>query len=367
MRLLSLWGILLFGLFIPLSSSAQLDISAGFYNEDIQVFFLSDFDLTGTGASPLIFWVRLENQTGVGRDVSLSLTIESQNYGIIAEGTTEPFTLGPNEIEEITNQNLFSQVGRYKLQNYSIEDAVAEDLKNIILQTGKLPSDTYIFRLTVQDAADPSISDTEEIVLNITNPTTLDLISPGARVDGGELPEIYTTLPQFQWNSNASRFEITICEKLPTNTSPEDVMNNTPRFQHILPDPPEFPDPLSLQYPSTGAWPLEEGKTYYWQVKALITTSSGTVELESEIWGFKIGNLTRGALAPEMLRILSILRDLLGDEVIDGLLGEGGELEGFRPTGVVLEDGRRITLEELTTLIEKLRRGELQITSFFVE
>ena len=145
-------------------------------------------------------------------------------------------------------------------------------------------------------------------------------------------------------------------------------MNNTPRFQHILPDPPEFPDAFSLQYPSTGAWPLEEGKTYYWQVKALVTTSSGPMELESEIWGFKIGGLSRGGvLTPELLRILSFLKDILGEDVIDELFSKGGELEGFRPTGVILDEGKRISLEELTPLIEKLRKGELRITGFSVE
>ena len=45
----------------------------------------------------------------------------------------------------------------------------------------------------------------------------------------------------------------------------------------------------SFQYPFSGAYPLEEGNVYVWQVKKTMPTTAGEQELLSSIFSFKIG------------------------------------------------------------------------------
>lgn len=335
---------------------AQLNIDGGLYNEDLQVFYLSDFDLTQSGAGPLIFWIRLENNSDTARSVVLSLLFKSDNYGTLIQATSAPFTMAAGEVREATNQDLTTKAQDYTLQDYNIGGA-ANDLKDAILRTGELPADTYTFVLTIEDADDPSVKDSVILgPLTLSNPTTLDLVSPGASPDSGELPVIFTTSPLFQWQSNASQFRITVCEELSTDSSPEDVMDNLPRLKREV-------SGLSFQYPeypTTGEWPLEEGKTYFWQVEAIVTTTSGLIYMPSEIWGFRIGELGAGMLSAEQAQILSFLHDVLGND-FDRLIEQGGELEGFDPTGVVLKDGQRISLTELIALGEKFSNGEYRL------
>jgi len=139
-------------------------------------------------------------------------------------------------------------------------------------------------------------------------------------------------------------------------------MDNEPRLEM------EVSNQTSLQYPSVGVWPLEPGKTYFWQVVAIVQTSGGPVELESEIWGFTIGDLgAGGSSSAQQIQVLGYLRAILGEDVVDALLGEGGPLAHHRPTGVILRNGSRLGDEELRSLIDRFRSGEFQVISFSVE
>ena len=45
----------------------------------------------------------------------------------------------------------------------------------------------------------------------------------------------------------------------------------------------------SFQYPFSGAYPLEEGNVYCWQVMVTSPTTSGSEQMLSSIASFKIG------------------------------------------------------------------------------
>lgn len=347
-------------------SFAQITVESGLYQTDLNIFFINDLDLTQSGNSPLLFWIKITNHYTVSKLVSLKMTI-LQNVlpdadPVLAFGETETYSLDPGTLI-ITNQNLFSQLDQYKFENYSINHNAAERLIEKILSTGKLPSGTYIFNIEITDhsPATGGTSEYTDIIINISNPTTLDLIAPGEPAGSSELTEIYTTLPLFHWESDASEFEIKVCEKLSTHNSPEDVMSNEPHLLKTVNNQKIF------QYPSIDARLLEEGKAYYWQVTALVLSSGGIERLPSEIWGFKIASLSSGSYSAFQIQIVNNLIALLGADFIKGLFEEGGQLANFFPTGVMLKDGTSMTLEDLNALVDKVLAGEIKIKGYSVE
>ena len=344
------------------SQTNQINMNLGLYNEDIKIFFINDFDLTQSGNSPLLFWVDMMNYGDTTRiSIHLSISYISLSSGDteLASGESEPFILQPG-LTRINNQNLFSKHGKYGLENYIVNDDAADKLLEVIYGTGRLPSGIYAFKITAisHDSIGTTIDDVLEVV--VSNLTTLDLIAPGDVADDMELREIYTILPFFRWESDASEFRIRICEKLSINSSPEDVMNNEPRLEMAV-------QTTNLQYPASQAFPLTEGHTYYWQIIAITPSSSGPIELESEIWGFKIASFSQGNTAMLQQQILNYLRLLLGDDAVDELFTENGEMTGFSSTGTILYNKNQINKQELYMFIEQFMAGKVKIKGFSVE
>ncbi len=322
------------------------------------ILFLNDLNLTNLEHAPLLFAVTIQNYYTVRKELVLHFGIHRDNQ-ILLDGTTEPFWIEPSPPPiYLTSQNILSEGGQYSIQNYDIGDAT-DELADAILAQGKLPTGVYKFFVEL-DYESQQIA-YKEVEIRIATSTTLDLISPGQPAEAGQLMEIYTPLPFFQWHSTATKFRITVCEKLAVNSSPPDVMNNEPRLQQIVENFNFF------QYPPFGTWPLQEGKTYYWQIVALIPSSSGDVELPSEIWGFKIANMSNGMLSMYHQQLLNLLSSLLSDGDMRALFENGGALDGFTFTGVMLNNGRTIAMEDLLALIDQVLSGEIIVDGFVVE
>ena len=78
--------------------------------------------------------------------------------------------------------------------------ADAEQMMSAIVQSGQLPNGIYTFRVTATAANGEQIS--REDILNISNPTLLQLISPGGTLADTTINEVYTSYPVFQWESD---------------------------------------------------------------------------------------------------------------------------------------------------------------------
>ncbi len=318
------------------------------------VVFLKDLDLTNLSTVPMLFSVTITNSFTKEIEIVMRLGVIRDGHTLI-EGTTYPFTV-PSGVTFLTNKDLHD---KYPISQTNVD---LGGLENLVYSTGRLPTGYYQFFVNVEYQQN-NIDAYDEEVLNIADaPTVIDLITPGQRADDPNLIEIYTPLPFFVWHSNARKFRVTVCEKLSTNTSPSDVMNNEPRWQQDRDD-----DFTFCQYPSSGAWPLEEGKTYYWQIVAIVESSSGPVELESEIWGFKIRNLSGGMFSMQHQQLLALLTLFLGDGKLEDLFEKGGALEGFTFTGMMLNNDQQITQEDLIALIEKIFINQIKFDRYFVE
>lgn len=351
--------------FIHQEASAQTDtviVDLELFIPSNGIFFINDLNLTHLDRAPLLFAITIKNYFSVPKQLLLHFGIRRNNQTLI-DGTTNPFTIAPFPSQiYLTSHNILAEGQRYSIQNYDIGDAT-DDLLNAILAQGKLPSGEYHFYVEVSyennTIVQRAVFDEEVIWISIS--TTLDLISPGQPADGGDLMELYTTLPFFQWHSTADKFRLTVCEKLPFNSSPQDVMNNEPRLNQVIERRTFF------QYPASGTWPLEPGKTYYWQVVAITESTSGPVELHSEIWGFKIADLMQGVGAMEQQQLISLLMLILGDSRLAALFGSGGDLEGYSFTGVMLKNGQILTQDELLEIAQQILNQRIVIERVVIE
>jgi hypothetical protein len=341
------------------SAYAQLNLNLVLTPElqNAQILRLSDFNITGSGSVSRLFDLTITNRSSVPVNASLRFEFLSDRFPNtpVVVAVSQFFPVPP------TPQSLNLTYPDITRNGNVVYDAEAlDELTNVILKTSRLPTGTYTFNLAIFAEGQPNVPQaSQQQTLTISNPTALDLISPGAPVGGSECYAQFGLLPQFKWDSNADRFLITVCEALPTNSSPEEVMQNEPRLQQLVQRGSDFFGSPSLLYPS-GGLPLEYGKTYYWQVQAMIDAPSGEVRLPSEIWCFQISAIGDPGVEIMLQQLLS----LLNSSDFEALFREGGPLHGFKPTGAAALNGQRMNLTELISL---LRSRSIRVVSTQVE
>jgi len=368
------------------ASMAQVIIQAQLLQRDIRLFFISDLNLTGRGrTSTELFSLTLTNTSAGRQRCCLHLTIDKNSGAApepLASGTTDPFTLEAGQVIRITNVNLFSQARQFSLNDYSIESG-GESVRDKVLATGKLPSGIYRFTFQLQRCdGSPGMFSETYIEIDVSNPVNLDLIGPGAPADRAQPGLSPTPFPMFRWNSNLDRFRLTLAERLPdvhASASPAEIIEDRIRFQRTLivdparsgslaADGAEYIATTSYAYPPAGAWPLELGKVYYWQVTGLAASSGEEISMPGEIWAFKVLGSDGSAPAGEVRidELLATVRPAAG-EAISALIARGGELDGFTATGRCWLNGRWITAEELQIILRKLSTGEYKVIETRVE
>ncbi|MCR4437885.1 MAG: hypothetical protein QHJ34_02425 [bacterium] len=374
---LTLWALTL--PFARRASAQAVTVTSGLFS-DVRTFYLADLDLTRSGGGMPIFWIELRNTSSAAQQVYIRLQLESHDFGVLAWGKTDTFTLGPAEVRRLDNQNLVQEGGRYSFVEYDWNHQLAAELQDYVFAHGKLRPDLYALTIEVYDAGSASMLDDASLTLDITNPSTLDLVAPGARVEGEDLPLVYSIWPVFLWESDIDLFHLVVAEKpvdvhVPIDASPEQILQDQVRLSKYLrvhrgpgAPPPSSGDILVVpstffQYPETGVLPLQEGRTYFWRLTGIVPTSGTTAEMESEIWGFKVAPLSAGDTSPEHLQLLAQLRSLLGDEALEALFAAGGPLHGCVFTGVVQDgEGRAMTLAELVSLVTQLRQSGTELS-----
>ncbi len=239
------------------------------------------------------------------------------------------------------------------------------------MATGKLPSGVYEFRveLTAEPPSSfPPIPDRNpgDNILTISNPTTIELISPGNRVNSSDIPEVPTTTPYFIWQSDAGLFNLLVYKKYEADNI-QDVLSRDPilRLENYPNQVFQYPsetNPLNFVIEgggfsgSRGAVRLiEPGFTYYWYVEALIASASGVITLPSDVFQFKVADRERAAITRH--QILSYLRQILGEEY--DLYME--KLKGYDPSGNLMIDNIPIDIQQLDEFVNKLLSGKITI------
>jgi len=380
------WMALLVILFWAGSASSQLFVESNLLNRSLEVFFLSGLDQNSGARQPPIFELIISGTllppNTETHQVQISLEILKDGTTPLFRGRTGTFEVRQLDLPmlRITNRQLFSNSSQYRIVDGRIADA-GEDLIQDVLSTGKLPSGTYKFDVTLRDLTEGNVDiSNTEFDLFISNPGKLDLTFPGHPAGGrrSDCPELFSNIPQFRWEGDMKFYLVQIAEARP-GEDPESALNQSPRFRRLfaLQDgttsgitaaeiginvPIERVPTTSFQYPSTGeVLRFQPGKTYLWRVIGIINSSSGPIRVESEIFCFRIARLDQLGAGDQQLKL--ILRNLLGPSDFRKLFGDGGEFDGYQAVRISL-DGREVTPAELFL---KLHKSNAQLESYSVE
>jgi len=365
------------------------------YFADFDQFFVSDLNYTDFSKQPFIFRYRIREEDPARlypSDLSFTLTFRANipRYGINQEIFHVKVVAAAEDLAQFSNQTGFEmEIDNQKLSTDSFviytnkgeditficeESRFSDDfgeIQNAIFQTGALPDGQYIFDLQI--TADEETTTASKSIL-IENPTTIELIAPGAELQYHE--EVATKYPIFQWNSmGCNQYGIRICEYDPTlHVSAEDALDD----ESILP----FPDDggyydvgaaVSFQFPLTSARDLGVGKTYVWRVQKVCTTSStrGFDEVQSNIFAFTVRDVaagSEGGASPEQYDpILNAVKELIGEGRFEEYFSHNGALNGYAPTGTIISNGEKINYPQLLEIVSDANRYEVEVKNVYIE
>jgi hypothetical protein len=355
----------------------QLEPSAAL--ENTQVLNFTSLGLSNDGAGPVLISGFLENMTGEAIDnLYMEIKVSASKVGNIIElrsYSTLPFSLSPNQSIYATNNDLSN--GRIPGIDQQIQfsggftpegDGFIENLSG----STALPRDIYmveviIFRVTNANGRRNLASSVIEIGGGATvsfDESEIYLKTPGDIA--GSPSEITNPYPQFSWEGAGDVSYRLLVVEGNGQDSPESLLqsakssSSTDNGGSLL----EFEsldvtvNGTNFQYPSSGAQPLQQGRTYYWRVITSVRSSGDIEELSSEIWSFTLTSASRSAEAPPLsAEVESAIAELIGQEAFTRLKSDGFMLMA------VEYDGQEFTgpaaTAQLEELLQKIRDEEI--------
>jgi hypothetical protein len=257
----------------------------------------------------------------------------------------------------------------------SINPSEFEYLISAVMTTGQLADGEYRFELKVFSGTSSSnvvLTDQDSKTIIVESTTGVNLESPGGMLANTSFNMVYTTYPVFNWNKGNCRnceTYIRVAEfKVGYHSSLEEALrdermvpfNQSENWLQLM-------DVSTYQYPTSDARPLEYGKTYVWQIKTGVPTTSGREEEVSDIYAFKIANPSESAMPSQESMAIQQLREALGEDQFNALFGGDGPLAGFMPTGDALLNNKSIDETTLQYIYNRLLKKEIKIKSVSVK
>jgi len=348
-------------------------------------YYLSMVDINTGESNMPIFMAELSREDGapdhVGVDIEFEIIIDSDALSVDNETLVKVETLQPLQLTDpiflsnmdlnLSTDALFDVSGNPVELDMEISEQMdlseAGQMMSAIVQTGQLPNGIYTFRVTA--TAENGEEIVSEDILNISNPTLLQLVSPGGILADTTINEVYTSYPVFQWESDP-------CNYVNPNTG-ESGCEYYVRVSEFRPDEHSSVDqaiesvtrlPLdqslgfqqvgygmtTFQYPTYGG-DLEAGKVYVWQIRKDLVTTSGTEQLLSDIRAFKIKDFTSSDGddndTEDTTPIGILLRTIMGDDLANRMFGSGGQAAGMVANGNITLNGESIDVSVAQSLV----------------
>ena len=352
-------------------------------------YYISSFDLNTGGTNVQIFRYQLtSDEYPVPVRIWFRASLVSPSLGIsspstIIEIVTDPFDLKAPVIldnrdissETTTIYDMASPPNSIQIVGQVVDrldPSQVDAILQSILASGKIADGEYTFEIQIQSVSGQILaSDAKTIV--VQSPVSISLEYPGGVLADTLDNVVYTTFPIFQWFSQpcaGCNTFIRVAEYDPVvHSSLEDAIDD----QRVLPfDQNEtwylIDNINSFQYPFSGAFPLEEGKVYGWQVMMTLPTTSGAEDMASPIFAFKIGAAgtveTTGAVTNPLL---VVLQQVLGEDQFNAFFGSGNEFQGYTPTGQIEINGITVDEASVSYLLNQILSNNYQIQSVGVE
>ena len=387
-------------IFITLLIFVNSDIKSQSLNINVQgeiyeyaTYYVSSFDIATGATNVQIFNYSLSSNTyPIYIKIRFRATILSPGLGIntktaIVEVETDPFQIQDGLY--LDNRDLSSELtfitdnsgNQIELQGQLIEvldPSLSEAIMQTILTSGKLSDGQYTFSVMVYGGLTENdltlvFDDSKTFVIQSQVPIILE--SPG----GPDIRDItdnllYTTFPVFQWSSgppcNGCETYIRVAQ------FDSDVhtggLQDAIEDQRVLPSNQSVEWELidnvnSFQYPISGAYPLDAGSIYCWQVRINLPTTEGTKDMISSIYAFKIGQAgnieTTDAITDPLLMML---QQAIPDQ-FNNYFGPGMSLEGYTPSGQIEINGVTVDQSVVNNLLQQIMSQNYQINSVQVE
>jgi len=342
-------GLILAGSLSRGSAAVTLDLSLAASN-NLEAFFLEDLNITGQAPASEVFRVTLQSDlpaTPCYFEFSMGASA-----GEVIHGRSNVFTLNPGTLL-ISSLDLTQPDSPYWLTDHDLAPE-ANGIQEQVETMGYFPADVYRLYLELHESGGALLAH-DELIVTITNPFTTQLLSPFGTPG---LPGTAAgSPPVFVWAGQAGSYLLRICEQTYPGQDPESALQGRPHYETDL------SQPLTSQnfvYPPAGVRPLEPGRTYFWQVTALVETSSGSQSYPSAVGAFQIPAANAD---PQAQRILMAVQRILGP----GRQGVLDELTGCLPDGGLRLNGRDISIEDLEALAAEFEQRRCRLAAVYAE
>ncbi len=388
---------ILLSLFIylgTLSSSLGQNVTLTGEIYEYATYYISSFDIQDGSSDVPIFRYQVHSDTyPVYIKVWFKASMVSPSLGIdspktIVELETNPFLIQNDLL--LDNRDVSAQTtvlydmgsppSPVSITGQLIDVINATESEAIIssmLTSGRIADGNYSFELKVysgfQEGNVTTLAAEESKTIVVSTPVSITLESPGGAIADTLDNLLYTTFPIFQWHSQTCggcQTFIRVAEYDPTiHSSLEDAIEE----QRVLPfDQSQSWEPIgnanSFQYPFSGAYPLEEGKTYVWQVRVTLPTTAGDDEMQSSIYAFKLGTSGQIESTPELTDpIMIALQQTLGDGQFNALFLTESPLNGFLPNGYMQVNGVNVDAASVSYILNQIIGGDYEIINIQVE
>ena len=383
-------GVILFFLSLGLFQSLlaqNVTLSGDIY--EYATYYVNSFDLNSGATNVQIFRYQLESDVyPIATKIRFRASMVSPSLGINAPTTIIEIETGLFDLQApliLDNRDISSETAIiYDMASppnsieligqviESLDPSQADAILQSVLTTGRIADGEYTFEIQVKSESDQVyVSDSKTII--VQSPVSINLETPGGVLSDTLDNIIYSTFPIFQWFSQSCNGCESFIRVAQYNSNIHSSLEDAIEDQRVLPfDQTEdwylINNINSFQYPFSGAYPLEEGKIYAWQVMMTLPTTSGAEEMTSSISAFKIGISgtveSTGAISSP---ILMALQQALGDDQFNALFGSGNELQGYNPTGQLEINGINVDESSVNYLLNQIISNSYQVQSIAVE
>ena len=382
--------VLLFFLGIGSSSAQQMSLAGDIF--EYATYYISSFD-PSTGATDVqIFRYNLSESDGnypVNLSIWFRASVLSPSLGInssttIIEVETDPIDLLSDIVldnRDISSEatiiyDMASPPNSYSLMGQvveSLDPSQADAILQSILASGKIADGEYTFEIKIKSGISGQTLASDSKTIFVQSPVSINLEYPGGTLSDTLDNVLYSTFPIFQWYSQACAGCETFIRVTEFNSEVHSSLEEAMDDQRVLPfDQSEewylIDNVNSFQYPFSGAYPLEEGKVYGWQIMITLPTTIGQEEMASAINAFKIGSAGTVENTDMFTNpFLMVLQEVLGDDQFNAFFGSGNVLQGYNPTGQFEMNG--ITVDEASVgyILNQIENNTYQIQSVSVE
>ena len=396
--------ILLFIIFVNLDGQVTLTRN---YFYDLQAYHLQDFNLENASQNPNFFSYTLSyhslDNVPANLIIEMQMTATLPAFGL--QNTTLfsvrskvfPF-LGTvninsldldNNLETIAYENSDEKVDFHGSESEEfISEADFNIIRNNVLATGDLPIGQYVFHIKV--FKEHELVESDQKIITISSPNNLELIEPGGELS--DIPEINTTYPIFRWDSESITYDEKYCNNCGIYIRVSEYeMGKHSSLQNAIYDKASLPFPdnggfkkivsipidgnLDLYktinnfiYPQNGVRNLEKGKYYVWQVKKIFPSTSGSEEIVSEIFIFKIRAVEEQSVVvkdEDTEEINKFISQITNDqELLDSFFEE---IKGFKFSGEILLGNKTIEMDELKNILGKISTEDYKLQSIIIK